>query len=120
MVKVPVPVAELFDKLTILRIKKDKGLNVAEELQLLEDLAKGTKPNRLVTSFVSMLHTVNSLLWDIEDDKREYEVTKDFDEKFIELARLVYILNDRRADLKKQINIHSGSVISEVKKYKEY
>ena len=81
---------------------------------------KGLKHNRIVYSFVECLARVNELLWDIEDDKREHESKQDFGKEFIELARLVYILNDHRAYLKKQINKYSGSEIVEEKQHSKY
>ena len=63
---------------------------------------------------------MNRELWDVEDELRELETSKTFNSKFIELARSVYYLNDRRAEFKKQINILSKSDIVEEKSYSEY
>lgn len=120
MIEVNVAIGELFDKFTILEIKKKKGLDVQKELDILTEKVQSIKPDRITLSFVSCLHRVNELLWDIEDDKRAHEAKGDFGEKFVELARLVYILNDHRADLKRKINKYSGSEIAEVKKHSEY
>jgi len=120
MIEVSVAIGELFDKFTILEIKKKKGLEVQKELDILTEKVKSLKPNRIVMSYVSCLHRVNELLWDIEDDKRAHESKQDFGESFVELARLVYILNDHRAHLKREINKYSGSEIAEVKQHSEY
>jgi hypothetical protein len=120
MIEVPVAHGEFYDKLTILRIKSDKGLDVKTELDYLEARAKELKHGRIVTSFVECLKRVNELLWDIEDDKRAHEGRQDFGDAFTELARLVYILNDHRAHLKREINKYSGSEFTEVKKHSDY
>lgn len=120
MIEIPVPVGELFDKITILRIKKEKGLDTNKELELLENKAQALCCTRIILSHVELLHSTNKLLWDIEDDKRAHESRKDFGVEFVELARLVYILNDHRALLKRQINLYSNSELTEVKKHTEY
>jgi hypothetical protein len=120
MIEVPIAHGELYDKFTILQIKHSKCMDVDKELNLLEEKIKELKHNRIVYSFVECLARVNELLWDIEDDKRAHEAKKDFGEDFTELARLVYILNDHRAYLKKQINKYSGSEIMEEKQHSEY
>ena len=63
---------------------------------------------------------INFDLWEIEDLKRKYEKNKDFGEKFIKVSRDVHFKNDRRAVVKRQINVHTGSIISEVKEYTSY
>tara|TARA_E500000178_G_scaffold288795_1_gene291555 strand:+ start:763 stop:1128 length:366 start_codon:yes stop_codon:yes gene_type:complete len=121
MIEIPVSLGELYDKFSILEIKKQKGLDVEKELNLLkEKLLLTEDTNRIAGSFYACLKTVNTLLWDIEDDKRQHEADQDFGETFIELARLVYILNDHRALLKKHINKYSNSEITEEKKHSEY
>jgi len=120
MIEVPVAHGELYDKLSILQIKSSKGLDVQTELDYLSDKVKNLNHGRIVWSFYECLQRVNELLWDIEDDKRAHEGKKEFGDDFVELARLVYILNDHRAHLKRQINKYSGSEISEVKKHSEY
>ncbi len=120
MIEVPVAHGELYDKLTILQIKSDKGLDVKTELEYLTDKVEKLDCGRIVSSFVECLKRVNELLWSIEDDKRAHEGKKDFGNDFVELARLVYILNDHRALLKRQINLYSNSEFSEVKKHSEY
>ena len=73
-----------------------------------------------INALTTELQTVNQSLWDIEDAIRICEKNKDFGDTFIELARSVYITNDKRADLKKKINLHVGSNIAEVKSYEDY
>jgi hypothetical protein len=120
MIEVPIAHGELYDKLSILKIKSMKGLEVEVELEEIRETAKKLNHGRIVWSFYECLQRVNELLWDIEDDKRAHEAKKDFGEDFIELARLVYILNDHRALIKKQINNYSGSEITEEKRHSEY
>ena len=124
---VEVSVGELFDKISILEIKtkkiKDKTNLKVIKFELLE-LKRIIKNKKLNKSFNKIqyqkLLKINNRLWSIEDNKRKYEVTKKFDKKFIELARKVYLLNDKRAEIKNKININSGSRIREVKSYKKY
>ena len=126
-ISVPISVGELFDKISILEIKtkkiKDKTNLKVIKFELLE-LKRIIKNKKLNKSFNKIqyqkLLTINNRLWSIEDNKRKYEVTKKFDKKFIELARKVYLLNDKRAEIKNKININSGSRIREVKSYKKY
>ena len=120
MIEVAIGYGELYDKLTILQIKSDKGFDVQTELDCLNKKISTLNHGRIVMSFVECLKNVNLLLWDIEDDKREHESKKDFSNDFIELARLVYILNDHRAYLKKQINKYSDSKIVEEKQHSKY
>ena len=124
---VEVSVGELFDKISILEIKtkkiKDKTNLKIIKFELLE-LKRIIKNKKLNKSFNKIqyqkLLKINNRLWSIEDNKRKYEVTKKFDKKFIELARKVYLLNDKRAEIKNKINVNSGSKIREVKSYKKY
>ena len=126
-ISVPISVGELFDKISILEIKtkkiKDKSNLKIIKFELLE-LKRIIKNKKLNKSFNKIqyqkLLKINNRLWSIEDNKRKYEVTKKFDKKFIELARKVYLLNDKRAEIKNKININSGSRIREVKSYKKY
>ena len=126
-ISVPISVGELFDKISILEIKtkkiKDKTNLKVIKFELLE-LKRIIKYKKLNKSFNKIqyqkLLKINNRLWSIEDNKRKYEVTKKFDKKFIELARKVYLLNDKRAEIKNKININSGSRIREVKSYKKY
>lgn len=127
MVSVPISFGELFDKITILRIKSElirnpeKLLNIKTELAALSSAAKEYVPDTPdVSDLVETLYTINRRLWDIEDGKRDAERRKVFDADFIELARQVYIQNDRRADIKRQINLALGSAIIEEKSYGQY
>ena len=115
---------ELFDKITILEIKKEKISNneklvdVERELSSLKDTVEKFIPNQSnISKHVNDLKEINLKLWDIEDGKRAAEKEKKFDDKFIELARNVYKLNDERAKIKLAINTVLGSNIKEVKSY---
>ena len=115
---------ELIDKITILEIKKakivdkDKLLEIEKELFSLNETMKNFIPdNSKISKFKDSLKEINLKLWDIEDGKREAEKNKKFDNKFIELARNVYKLNDERAKIKLKINQFLGSNIKEVKSY---
>tara|TARA_Y100001958_G_C21025104_1_gene400180 strand:- start:281 stop:676 length:396 start_codon:yes stop_codon:yes gene_type:complete len=116
---------ELIDKITILEIKKDKISDpeklteVNKELSSLKNtLQKYLPDQKKILDFKESLKNINSKLWDIEDGKRSAEKEKKFDEKFIELARSVYKLNDERAKIKLSINNILGSNIKEVKSHK--
>ena len=115
---------ELFDKITILEIKKQKISNskklvdVEKELKSLKDTVGKFIPNQSnISKYVNDLKEINLKLWDIEDGKRAAEKEKKFDQKFIELARNVYKFNDERAKIKLAINTTLGSNIKEVKSY---
>ena len=115
---------ELFDKITILEIKKEKISNkeklvdVEKELNSLNDAVEKFIPNQNnISKHINDLKGINLKLWDIEDSKRAAEKEKKFDDKFIELARNVYKLNDERAKIKLAINTALGSNIKEVKSY---
>ena len=119
---------ELLDKLTILEIKlaeikdKVKLVNIQKEFDTLNPLAKELFDNndgQLQNHYLE-LASINSQLWDIEDRIRECEKAKRFDKKFIELARSVYITNDKRSEVKKIINVTTGSNLVEEKSYEEY
>jgi hypothetical protein len=124
---VPVSPGELLDKLTILDIKSermtdsDKLVNVNRERELLETAWRDAGlDNELIRSLRSDLKRINEALWDIEDDIREEERQGRFGERFIDLARSVYVTNDQRAAIKKQINLELGSAIVEEKSYRDY
>ena len=126
IIEVPVSLGELVDKITILELKieyiedQDKLTNVKKECKLLtEVLLEHLEPSK-VEGLKAELKEVNRKLWLIEDDIRDYERQKDFGEKFIELARSVYFTNDKRAELKKDINLKFGSDIIEEKSYEKY
>ena len=115
---------ELFDKITILEIKKEKISNkekltdIEKELNSLNDTVKKFIPDQSnISKHINDLKEINLKLWDIEDGKRAAEKVKKFDDKFIELARNVYKLNDERAKIKLAINTTLGSNIKEVKSY---
>tara|TARA_B100001559_G_C15961836_1_gene376994 strand:- start:97 stop:492 length:396 start_codon:yes stop_codon:yes gene_type:complete len=115
---------ELFDKITILEIKKakisnkEKLNNIEKELSSLNETVKKYIPNQSsISNYINDLKNINLKLWDIEDGKRAAEKNKDFGEKFIELARNVYKFNDERAKIKFAINTSLGSNIKEVKSY---
>lgn len=118
-VNIPISIGELIDKITILQIKSENTNNdfVHKELQ---DLIKIAKDSEVYdTKYLNDLLKVNRKLWDIEDQLREHEKLWKFDDEFIDLARQVYITNDQRAKIKKQINEQTNSEYSEVKLYKE-
>ncbi|CBW27579.1 conserved hypothetical protein [Halobacteriovorax marinus SJ] len=120
-----VSLGELVDKISILEIKKEKILdkvkneNASKELETLGDTLKKLNLSE-IESYISQLREVNTKLWEIEDNIREYERRGDFSTGFIELARAVYITNDQRFALKNEVNIKFGSSIQEVKSYEEY
>jgi predicted transcriptional regulator len=121
-----ISVGELVDKITILMIK-DKHLNgdkqaiVQKELNILQGaLTSQVKVDEYVKAQFDALLTVNQTLWNIEDAIRLCERDQCFDETFIDLARRVYITNDQRAEIKRNINTHTGSNIAEVKSYESY
>ena len=127
LIKIPVSVGELADKITILEIKKNKisDINnlkkIKNELYFLIDILKNkVKIDNDIKKEISSLKKINLKLWDIEDSKRKCEKNNTFGPKFIKLARSVYILNDKRAKIKLKINNLSGSNIVEVKSYNEY
>ena len=125
--QVPVSVGEVLDKITILQIKlahisdAAKRANIQNELDALLPLVAG---DAFITdqmqALMAELKSVNEALWDIEDDIREKEAAKSFDAEFIRLARAVYVTNDRRAEIKKQINLATGSDLVEEKSYESY
>lgn len=126
--KVEVSNGELLDKLTILELKMSnisddkKLINVKKEFNELTPLAKllfEKFKDELLIKYKE-LALINSQLWKIEDDIRECEKNKNFGEKFVELARAVYFTNDKRSDVKKQINILTGSGFIEEKSYEDY
>lgn len=126
MILVPISVGELVDKLTILQIKlqniddPEKWKNVRAEWDILSNLPEYKDIAYEVAPFFTNLYIVNMELWKIEDDIRECERDQNFGRRFIDLARAVYKTNDKRATIKKNINIKYGSKIVEEKSYKEY
>ena len=125
--QVPVSVGEVLDKITILQIKLAhisevaKRDNIQNELDALLPLVAGDAfTTDQMQALMAELKSVNEALWDIEDDIREKEAAKSFDAEFIRLARAVYITNDKRAEIKKQINLATGSALVEEKSYESY
>ena len=118
---------ELIDKITILQIKAER-MSDAEKLKNvkyeLDVLSKSQRENMTDSDELRLLWNelkeINESLWVIEDDIRDCESKKDFGEEFIRLARAVYITNDKRAAVKKKINLLIGSKIIEEKSYKEF
>ena len=126
-IKVPVSPGEVLDKITILEIKSErmsdpeKVANVRVELALLQETwKKFIRDDEVIRGLHAQLKEVNEALWEIEDDIRDKERAKEFDERFIELARAVYVTNDRRSKVKKELNLHLGSEIVEEKSYQDY
>ena len=122
-----ISVGELLDKISILEIK-EKNIKDEQKIKIiskeLESLNYTLKKDVNITDEIKSLYEdlkkINIKLWNIEDGKRDCERNGDFGEKFIQLARSVYIENDQRAKIKDKINKISGSNISEVKSYDEY
>ena len=127
ILNVPVSVGEVVDKVTILEIKSDrisdeaKLRNIRAELDQLRPMVSGgVFDSAEVTALFDGLRAVNGELWDIEDNIRAEEVAGRFGDRFVELARAVYVTNDRRAELKKKINLATGSDLVEEKSYEYY
>jgi hypothetical protein len=123
----PVSPGELLDKITILRIKSariedaTKLANVRHELTLLQRTwDEAITASAELAAEEKALEAVNARLWDIEDRIRDQEAAQSFDQRFIDLARAVYIENDERARIKKRINQLLGSKIVEEKSYRPY
>ena len=121
---VPISLGELIDKITILEIKKKnmtgiKLKNVEREMELLKYIIKDNNLE-VDIELVNSLKETNNSLWEIEDNIRIKESNKEFDKEFIQLARLVYKENDKRASIKKEINQKYNSDLVEEKSYKKY
>jgi len=115
--KIPVSIGELLDKITILQIKSSHSDDeyIKKELNELVSIAKSLNVYNL--SYLVELKTINKILWDIEDELRLLEKRQDFSQRFIDLARSVYITNDKRAKVKKTINEETNSNYKEIKLY---
>jgi phosphotransferase system IIB component len=126
MIKIPVSVGELLDKLSILQVKKSKisdpdKLNyINKELELLYNYSYVFFENNKIQFLYNTLVETNSKLWNIEDEIRKLEKDKNFSEEFIVLARQVYFTNDKRFEIKNEINKLTDSEIKEVKEYVSY
>lgn len=124
--KIEVSTGEVLDKLSILSLKKEFILdgnkldNVSREYEVLYRATEDLLQSEQVYKLYSDLLQINRALWHIEDKLREKERHKEFDQEFIELARDVYFTNDRRAEIKKQINIITNSELVEEKSYEQY
>jgi Family of unknown function (DUF6165) len=124
-ISVPISAGELLDKITILRIKEQritdpaKLANVRKELRALEHVWRSAVRLPVDDEEAQLTH-VNETLWNIEDHIRDEERRKNFGARFIELARQVYLTNDRRAEIKRAINLRLGSVLIEEKSYRPY
>ena len=126
LINTPISLGELIDKISILMVKKkniknnDKLDQVNKELNYLQETLDNHVTKDEIDAFLNSLIDINSKLWVIEDDIRDCERKKQFDQKFIELARSVYFTNDKRSNIKLDINNKFGSELVEVKSYEEY
>ncbi len=118
---------ELFDKISILEIKKNKIKDknkrniILKELSSLQETAsENIQKSKSIIKLYKKLKSINLKLWKIEDDIRDCERKNNFESKFIRLARAVYFTNDERSRVKNKINSLTKSNISEVKSYKKY
>ena len=120
----PISIGELIDKITILEIKQInmtgiKLKNINKEMKLLNNICQD-KNLEINIDLIKNLKKINKKLWEIEDNIRIKESKQEFDDEFIKLARSVYIENDERASIKKEINQKYNSDLVEEKSYKNY
>lgn len=126
LINTPISLGELVDKISILIIKEKnitdetKLDHVKKELDFLQKTLMNYVQQEEINTYLENLININSKLWNIEDDIRECERKKLFDQTFIDLARSVYFTNDERAKVKNDINKAFGSELVEVKSYEEY
>ena len=126
LINTPISLGELVDKISILIIKQKnitdetKLDHVKKELDFLQKTLMTYVKQEEINNYLENLININSKLWNIEDDIRECERKKLFDQSFIDLARSVYFTNDERAKVKNDINKNFGSELVEVKSYEEY
>ena len=126
MINTPISFGELIDKISILQIKKNnitdekKLIFIKKEYTLLQSILLSSTKDEKVNEYLSRLIEINSELWKVEDDIRDCERIKRFDQKFVDLARSVYINNDKRSEIKLEINNYFGSTLVEVKSYEKY
>ena len=118
---------ELLDKISILEIKINKITNsnslaeVKKEYEILKKIKdENIESDKKIENLFEKIKKINLVLWEIEDKIRVCEKNKDFGEKFIELARNVYLNNDKRSKIKNEINVFLNSNIKEVKQYVNY
>ncbi|MBT8435682.1 MAG: hypothetical protein KJN95_13495 [Gammaproteobacteria bacterium] len=124
---IPISPGELLDKITILQIKAEritdpvKVANVKTELDMLSKVwDESVESDDVIKALSAELKSINEKLWEIEDDIRDEERDRRFGERFVELARAVYVTNDERANAKKKVNLHLNSTIVEEKSYQDY
>ena len=126
LINTPISLGELVDKISILIIKQKNIIDetkldhVKKELDFLQKTLMNYVQQEEINNYLENLININSKLWNIEDDIRECERKRLFDQTFIDLARSVYFTNDERAKVKNDINITFGSELVEVKSYEEY
>lgn len=130
IINTPISLGELLDKISILKIKKknindkNKLIFINEELKLLDEVLLNlnmiSAMQKKIEIFLNQLVKINSKLWKIEDDIRDCERNKRFNQEFIDLARAVYLINDQRSQIKLEINNFFGSKIVEIKSYEKY
>jgi len=126
LIKTPISLAELLDKISILILKEknikdeNKLILIRKELKYLNAVLDKNISKNKIHNYLESLLEVNTKLWNIEDDIRNCEKNKQFDQKFIDLARSVYFTNDKRSEIKLKINKEFGSEIVEVKSYEKY
>ena len=124
--KVEISDGELLDKISILQIKLERILdesklsNIRTEYEGLTETGINLLEDKQVSVLYKKVKAINETLWDLEDDIRMKEKARAFDEKFIKLAREIYKTNDRRAEVKKEINLLTGSLFVEEKSYEQY
>lgn len=122
-----ISLGELFDKISILMVKlnniknTDKLNDIRHEYETLSNISTNLNiEEHVITDYINRLHNINKEIWDIEDNIRKKEALKEFDKEFIELARSVYYTNDKRFEVKNEINKKYGSGIKEQKEYQDY
>lgn len=126
LINTPVSLGELLDKISILIIKEknivdsQKRYHIKNELDLLNKTLENSISRSQAREYIKKLIEINSELWFIEDNIRDCERKKQFDQKFIDLARAIYIKNDKRSKIKLEINKKFGSELVEVKSYEKY
>ena len=126
LINTPVSLGELLDKISILIIKEknivdtQKQYHIKKELVVLNKTLENLISRSQAKEYIEKLIEINSELWFNEDDIRDCERKKQFDQKFIDLARAIYIKNDRRSEIKLEINKKFGSELVEVKSYEKY